>query len=967
MHGGVRPNTIKISDIISQRGVSLEQSIIKNSSAVLLCCKCRGGRTEAMPAVKVVPAEEGGVVTAPRSGGVLLALNNIDPDLNNDGKVEPWEQEVYDMMKAADTDGDGNLTRAELFQVVRDYNEGRKGLCLSLVSPDLDNDGKVEKWEQEVYNLMREADTDGDGQITRSELFQVVRNFSEARKQTGQVPLALLNPDKDGDGNLSSWEKKVFNMFKSADVDGSGALSVHEIYTVVGSAASLKKQTGQLKKLLIVAVILIIVLMIGIAAMMVVILDAFKDTKASGAMLTTRDGAVMQTSPSLYPLPLLVAPVMSMAQLDAVQSLTVSYTDPQYISQNGTVQKVRVSAAVGNVVKVNETATYFELDSSDYKKVKVWNGEAQIELHNGNTYDVCESDVTCSALMVEDASQAETFLAQAQEALVNAGYASVAHAAERRRLSAYCVGYQMPDTEATSCLNTCPEHPTWVSDGWCDDGGPGSEYNGCSPGTDCDDCQKRDTIGCSNRCAYARNGVCDDGSQGAATNWCPVGTDCDDCGTGGGRLECSDSCFYAQDGDCDDGGPGAEYSFHPTCLPGTDCTDCGRAERIPLPPSPFSPASPSAPPPIPTFPPVSPPPAGGDQFACAPGSPSGCTATEVPLTGPVSFGRLIKVSGGHDVYQATQENSCPIGWKIFSPATEQDWSTLYDSGVGPNRYGGSFAVTAESPDFLVDVTRGSNGCGGCTRYPMNSMESGQASWVTSDGSSWWLSGRREHEPNGDYSADCYLRIYRVEKRTSIYQGVQFMRLGWNDVMCNSHSEDYFCQPRVQALVPRAGSPPETTVKRIPLSGPYSAGELVVVRRGLATSRSTQPNSCPVGWKIFSPASEQDWQTVIDSVGNVELYVGDNNLLVDVTRPYNGCGGCTGYPMNSEIAQQSSWVTSDGSPWWLRDSRTTEPNGDYSANCYLRVWARYSSNDIRFNDMVQCEYIAARNYLCQPKA
>ena len=357
-------------------------------------------------------------------------------------------------------------------------------------------------------------------------------------------------------------------MFKSADVDGSEALSVHEIYTVVGSAASLKKQTGQLKKLLIVAVILIIVLMIGIAAMMVVILDAFKDTKASGAMLTTRDGAVMQTSPSLYPLPLLVAPVMSMAQLDAVQSLTVSYTDPQYISQNGTVQKVRVSAAVGNVVKVNETATYFELDSSDYKKVKVWNGEAQIELHNGNTYDVCESDVTCSALMVEDASQAETFLAQAQEALVNAGYASVAHAAERRRLSAYCVGYQMPDTEATSCLNTCPEHPTWVSDGWCDDGGPGSEYNGCSPGTDCDDCQKRDTIGCSNRCAYARNGVCDDGSQGAATNWCPVGTDCDDCGTGGAASSAATAASTRKTATVTTVAPGQSTAFIPRAFLG---------------------------------------------------------------------------------------------------------------------------------------------------------------------------------------------------------------------------------------------------------------------------------------------------------------------------------------------------------------------------------------------------------------
>ena len=38
-----------------------------------------------------------------------------------------------------------------------------------------------------------------------------------------------------------------------------------------------------------------------------------------------------------------------------------------------------------------------------------------------------------------------------------------------------------------SCTNTC----NWSGDHECDDGGPGSEYDACGLGTDCDDCGDR--------------------------------------------------------------------------------------------------------------------------------------------------------------------------------------------------------------------------------------------------------------------------------------------------------------------------------------------------------------------------------------------------------------------------------------------------------------------------------------------
>ena len=38
------------------------------------------------------------------------------------------------------------------------------------------------------------------------------------------------------------------------------------------------------------------------------------------------------------------------------------------------------------------------------------------------------------------------------------------------------------------CLETCPDRPDFASDGFCDDGGPGSQHSHCGTvGTDCDD------------------------------------------------------------------------------------------------------------------------------------------------------------------------------------------------------------------------------------------------------------------------------------------------------------------------------------------------------------------------------------------------------------------------------------------------------------------------------------------------
>ena len=133
-----------------------------------------------------------------------------------------------------------------------------------------------------------------------------------------------------------------------------------------------------------------------------------------------------------------------------------------------------------------------------------------------------------------------------------------------------------------ACTETC----NYASDGFCDDGGPGSQYNDCSVGTDCTDCGPRSSLpppqpqtggACTETCNYAADADCDDGGLGAEYTDCAYGTDCTDCGprlapppqpqTGGA---CTETCTYAADAWCDDGGPGAAFT---ECAYGTDCTD----------------------------------------------------------------------------------------------------------------------------------------------------------------------------------------------------------------------------------------------------------------------------------------------------------------------------------------------------------------------------------------------------------
>ena len=54
-----------------------------------------------------------------------------------------------------------------------------------------------------------------------------------------------------------------------------------------------------------------------------------------------------------------------------------------------------------------------------------------------------------------------------------------------------------------ACTDACGTENVWVGDGYCDDGGPGSDFSVCALGTDCTDCGERISQGDSRRLGVA--------------------------------------------------------------------------------------------------------------------------------------------------------------------------------------------------------------------------------------------------------------------------------------------------------------------------------------------------------------------------------------------------------------------------------------------------------------------------------
>jgi cysteine-rich repeat protein len=131
-----------------------------------------------------------------------------------------------------------------------------------------------------------------------------------------------------------------------------------------------------------------------------------------------------------------------------------------------------------------------------------------------------------------------------------------------------------------------------------------------------------------------------------------------------------------------------------------------------------------------------------------------------------------------------------------------------------------------------------------------------------------------------------------------------------------------------------------------------------VASGKTTSRSTDDNSCKdYGLDIVYPRSKAQWAWMLSKFGASYFAT-----IPGVTKSGNG-GNYTGCVMRHPGSYGSGcndWRVPDGGRRWLRDGTYGEPNGDYTANCWLSMY-KHDPNDIQFNDG-NCSYSTSK-YLC----
>jgi len=172
------------------------------------------------------------------------------------------------------------------------------GIPIATLNPDTDGDGKIEPWEQECYAKIKAADADGSGNISVKELFDVIKQASEEVKeaQKGGIPIATLNPDTDGDGKVEKWEVDVFERIKAADEDKSGSINVKELFGVIKGAAESDRQKKLFRKLFVIASLLVVVMLFANMGLTMAVVFMAKDMAVAGdGKQVAKNGNIVQT------------------------------------------------------------------------------------------------------------------------------------------------------------------------------------------------------------------------------------------------------------------------------------------------------------------------------------------------------------------------------------------------------------------------------------------------------------------------------------------------------------------------------------------------------------------------------------------------------------------------------------------------------------------------------------------------
>ena len=253
---------------------------------------------------------------------------------------------------------------------------------------------------------------------------------SSLRRQV--VDLDKLNPDTDGDGQITASELKIYTLLRAQDTDGDGKLTIGELYNGLVALTKVEKNRSMFKKgfFMMSAVSLIqVLLIVGLVTGIVV---ALKDQFVADNTLTGSSGAILKTAEATEELPLYVLPVLPTQQRGTLSTISISYADTSLhewmvekglIGENDTAVEypgVEETAAVLSFKKYNDTAADIGVAPGEpggpHRVIRILNGAATLLMprNDGRVIEapLCAGKISCASYTVE-ASLADELRAQA--------------------------------------------------------------------------------------------------------------------------------------------------------------------------------------------------------------------------------------------------------------------------------------------------------------------------------------------------------------------------------------------------------------------------------------------------------------------------------------------------------------------------------------------------------------------------
>jgi hypothetical protein len=135
------------------------------------------------------------------------------------------------------------------------------------------------------------------------------RSSTKDGKDKAIIALDMLNPDVGRDGHISAKEAEIYEMIKSADLDGDGKISIHEFYALLDQAVNHRRAHRFFKRGFIASLFSNLFLVVTLTGMMAAMIVAFKDLYAEGSTLSDGHGSIIGTREATASAALYLTPV----------------------------------------------------------------------------------------------------------------------------------------------------------------------------------------------------------------------------------------------------------------------------------------------------------------------------------------------------------------------------------------------------------------------------------------------------------------------------------------------------------------------------------------------------------------------------------------------------------------------------------------------------------------------------------